>query len=158
MRLLERTSRSVQLTDIGQRFLTHTLTVLVDLDRAILAVRDQQELRIGFQWVLPEPWAAETITRFEKATGATVILLRRDDIATDLERGDLDLALTRTRLSAPGTVNTPLFDEERVAAVSARSPLAHRSSIAWLCTRRALAVRPNRRRPGRTRSPGRSRT
>ena len=132
VRLLERTSRSVQLTDAGQDFLDRTRAVLADLDRAILAARGRQELRLGFQWVLPDPWATETITGFEQATGATVTLLRRDDIATALQAGDLDLAITRTRLTALGTVQTPLFDEDRVAAVSTRSPLAKKDVIDWL--------------------------
>jgi DNA-binding transcriptional LysR family regulator len=132
VRLLERTSRSVQLTDVGQDFLDRTRAVLADLDRAMLDARGQRELRLGFQWVLPDPWATETITGFELATGATVTLLRRDDIDTALESGDLDIVVTRTRLTAPGTVQTPLFDEDRIAAVSTRSPLAEREHIDWL--------------------------
>ena len=90
VRLLERTSRSVQLTAAGQDFLDQVRGVLADLDRAILAARGQQELRLGFQWVLPEPWATASITGFEQATGATVTLLRRDDVDSDLARGDRD--------------------------------------------------------------------
>lgn len=130
--LLDRTSRSVRLTDVGQEFLDRTRAVLTDLDRAIAAARGEQELRLGFQWVLPDPWATETITGFEQATGARVTLLRRDDIATALAAGDLDVAITRTRLSTSGTVQTPLFDEDRVAAVSTRSPLAGEDVIDWL--------------------------
>ncbi len=55
VRLLERTSRSVQLTDVGRDFLDRTRAVLADLDGAILAARGQRELRLGFQWVLPDP-------------------------------------------------------------------------------------------------------
>jgi DNA-binding transcriptional LysR family regulator len=122
----------VQLTDVGQDFLDRVGAVLADLDRAILAARGQRELRLGFQWVLPDPWATETITGFEQATGATVTLLRRDDIDTALQAGDLDIAITRTRLIAAGTVQMPLFDEDRVATVSTRSPLAKKEVIDWL--------------------------
>src|SRR4051794_2160522 len=45
VRLLERTSRSVELTDVGQDFLNRVRAVLADLDQAILAARGQQELR-----------------------------------------------------------------------------------------------------------------
>jgi DNA-binding transcriptional LysR family regulator len=132
VRLLERSSRSVQLTAAGQDFLDRIRGVLADLDRAILVARGEQELRLGFQWMLPDPWATATITGFEQATGATVTLLRRDDIDADLARGDLDVAITRTRLTAAGTVQTSLFDEDRVAAVSTRSPLAGRDRVDWL--------------------------
>jgi DNA-binding transcriptional LysR family regulator len=132
VRLLERTSRSVQLTAAGQDFLDRIRGVLADLDQAILAARGQQQLRLGFQWVLPDPWATTTITGFEQATGATVTLLRRDDIDTALAAGDLDVAITRTRLTATGTVQAPLFDEDRVAVVSTRSPLAKKDVIDWL--------------------------
>lgn len=132
VRLLERTSRSVQLTDAGRDFLDHTRAVLAELDRAILAARGRRELRLGFRWVLPDPWATQAITGFEKATGAMVTLMRRDDIDAALEAGDLHIAITRTPLTATGTVQTPLFDEDRVAAVSTRSPLAERQHIDWL--------------------------
>jgi DNA-binding transcriptional LysR family regulator len=132
VRLLERSSRSVQLTVAGQDFLHRVRAVLTDLDRAILATRGDRALRLGFQWVLPDPWATDTITAFEQATGATVTLLRRDDISAALEAGDLDVAITRTRITTPGTVQTRLFDEDRVAAVSSRSPLASKDPIDWL--------------------------
>jgi DNA-binding transcriptional LysR family regulator len=82
--------------------------------------------------VLPDPWATATITGVEQATGATVTLLRRDDIDTDLARGDLDVAITRTRLTTAGTVQTPLFEEDRVAALSTHSPLAGRDHVDWM--------------------------
>jgi DNA-binding transcriptional LysR family regulator len=70
--------------------------------------------------------------RVEQASGARVTLLRRDDIATALGAGDLDVAITRTRLATSGTVRRPLFEEDRVAAVSTRSPLAGEDVIDWL--------------------------
>lgn len=132
VRLLERTSRSVSLSEVGETFLNDTLAVLADLDRAVSVVRGQQQLRIGFQWVLPDAWASETFRRFEASTGAAVTLLRRDDVGVDLERGDLDVAVTRTQLRNAGIVHTALFDEERVAAVSARSALATQGHLEWL--------------------------
>ena len=132
VKLLERTSRFVELTATGEAFLGRVLGVLNDLDHALLQVRGQQELRLGFQWLLPDPWATDTIAEFERLTSATVVLLRRDDVSTHLERGDIDLAVTRTRLAAPSTVHTPLFDEGRVAVVSSRSPLADREILDWL--------------------------
>lgn len=58
-------------------------------------------------------------------------MLRRDDVDTDLERGDLDVVLTRTRLRVAPAVHAQLFEEDRVAAVSVGSALARLSSIDW---------------------------
>lgn len=131
VRLLDRTSRSVELTDAGRRFLTSAHAILGELDLAVATARGQRELRIGFQWALPDPWIAETIAAFEEATGASATLLRRDDIVTALHVADVDVALVRTGLHAPDVAVTALFEEPRVAAVSRRSPLARRASLTW---------------------------
>ncbi len=127
-----RTTRHVELTPAGQAFLNQIVGVLSELDRALDSIRGQQALRVGFQWLLPDPWAIETISEFERVTGVSVILLRRDDLGTHLHSGDIDLAVTRTRLSLVGVVHTALFEEDRVAVVSARSPLADWEAIDWL--------------------------
>src|SRR5215208_3081804 len=66
VQLLARTSRSVDLTSSGREFLDRALEILNDLDRAVLAIHAQQELRLGFQWHLPDPWASDTVTAFER--------------------------------------------------------------------------------------------
>ncbi|MEV7663629.1 LysR family transcriptional regulator [Paenarthrobacter sp. NPDC089316] len=131
-RLLDRNSRSVGLTPTGEVFLSKVLAILSDVDRAVLSVKGHQELRLGFQWILPVPWATEVISEFERNSSATVILMRRDDVASHLERAELDVAITRTRLSPESFVHTQLFEEERVAVVSTSSSLADRDSIDWL--------------------------
>ena len=132
VQLFVRTTRNVELTPAGEAFHDHVTGVLSELDRALESIRGEQALRVGFQWLLPDPWAAETISEFERVTGVSVILLRRDDLGTPLHSGDIDLAVTRTRLSLAGSVHTPLFEEDRVAVVPARSPLADVESIDWL--------------------------
>jgi DNA-binding transcriptional LysR family regulator len=132
VQLFVRTTRHVELTPAGQAFLNHILVVLSELDRALDSIRGQQVLRVGFQWLLPDPWATDTISEFERVTGVSVILLRHDDLGTHLQSGGIDLDVTRIRLSLAGVVHTTLFEEDRVAVVSARSPLADREVIDWL--------------------------
>ena len=132
VQLFVRTTRHVELTPAGQAFLNQISGVLSELDRALESIQGHQALRVGFQWLLPDPWATETISEFERVTGVSVILLRRDDLGTNLHSGDIDLAVTRTRLSLAGVVHTPLFEEDRVAVVPARSPLANLESMDWL--------------------------
>ncbi len=130
-RLLERTSRSVELTDTGRELLERLRVVLHDLDAALIAASGQAGLRIGFQWALPDPWISDLLSAFETATGATATLLRRDDIVAALHSGDVDVALVRAPVHASGIAQAMLFEEERVAAVPAESPLAARAELEW---------------------------
>jgi len=131
VRLLERTSRTVTLTAAGQEFLTRVAAILRDVDLAIAEARGERELCIGFSWVLPDPWAADTIAAFEAETGATAHLVRRDDLADALARGEVDVALVRHALADAEVVVLTLFEEPRYAAVSSRSPLAALGEIDW---------------------------
>lgn len=129
--LLERSSRSVSLTDAGRAFLARAQGVLRDLDLAMAEARGERDLRIGFSWVLPDPWTGDVIGAFEETTGAAARLMRRDDLATALERGDIDVALARHHLPVTGATCLTLFEEPRVAAVSSRSPLADHDRFGW---------------------------
>ncbi|GAB2717332.1 LysR family transcriptional regulator [Arthrobacter bambusae] len=131
IQLLTRTSRSVELTAAGSEFYDKVLSIVAELDRAVLSIQGRQELRIGFQWVLPAPWATHTISEFERATGVATRLLRRDDVEPHLERGELDVAVTRTMLKSADLEHALLFDEERVAVVSSSSKLAGRRTLSW---------------------------
>lgn len=131
VRLLDRTTRSVELTETGRAFLPRIEVLLRDLDVATAEARGERDLRIGFAWALPDPWAGDAVAAFEETTGATARLLRRDDLASALRRGEIDVAVTRHRLEGSDVTTVTLFDEPRVAAVSRRSPLAERDRIAW---------------------------
>ncbi|WP_068163049.1 LysR family transcriptional regulator [Rhodococcus phenolicus] len=131
VKLLERTSRSVDLTEVGRTFQARAQVLLRDLDLAIAETRGERDLRIGFSWALPDPWAGEVLTAFEQATGATTRLMRRDDLAGALDRHEVDVAFARHPVAGTSTTSVTLFEEPRVAAVSNRSPLAAREQIAW---------------------------
>lgn len=129
--LLERSSRSVRLTEAGHAFLARTRSVLRDLDVAVAQVRGERELRVGFAWVLPDPWAGDLVSAFEETTGAAARLMRRDDLESALDRGDVDVAIARHRIASESATTLTLFEEQRVAAVSRRSRLAGRDRFTW---------------------------
>lgn len=54
---LDRTSRHGELTTAGREFYGHAERVLAALDIALVSVRDQVTVRLGFSWLLPDPWA-----------------------------------------------------------------------------------------------------
>jgi DNA-binding transcriptional LysR family regulator len=132
VQLFERNTRSLNLTAPGEEFLARVAPVLRDLDDAVAQARKERVLRVGFEWALPDPWATELLGAFEAATGARVDLTRRDGAITSLLGNEIDVALTRQRVEhLTQVVTIPLLDEERVAAVSARSRLAQQEQLAF---------------------------
>lgn len=131
VRLLERTSRSVELTHAGRAFLMRVQSLLREFDLAIAEARNERDIRIAFTWALPDPWFADAISSFEKETGATVHLMRRDNVANALLTGEVDIAFFRHRLLDKTIARAVLWEEPRVAALSIRSPLAQWEDITW---------------------------
>jgi DNA-binding transcriptional LysR family regulator len=130
--LLDRTSRRVELTDVGREFYANTQRLLADLDVALASVRQQVTVRLGFSWLLPDPWAQHTVTRFEQTSGNTVSLVRVDDSLVALEQATIDVALIRGAIPANSAVRqVHLFDEVRVAICSEHSALAGRDVLDW---------------------------
>lgn len=129
--LLDRGSRHVELTSVGQSFLGDVERILAELDRALAAVHRQISIRLGFSWLLPDPWAQNAVARFERTTGSTVNLVRSDDPLAAVVHGLIDVALVRGRVTSPAVRVVHLFDETRVAVCSLRSEVARRDRLDW---------------------------
>jgi DNA-binding transcriptional LysR family regulator len=130
--LLDRTSRHVELTPAGQEFLGPAERVLTSLDVALASVRPHVTLRLGFSWLLPDPWAQHAIARFEAASGSRVELVRSDDPVAEIENAAIEVAVIRGRIASAARVrHVHLFDEARVAVCSEHSSLAAREAIDW---------------------------
>ncbi|ORA08831.1 LysR family transcriptional regulator [Mycobacterium asiaticum] len=129
--LLDRTSRRVETTRAGRTFLEYVERVLSELERGFGALRRQATIRLGFSWLLPDPWAQRTVASFERTTGTTVTLVRTDDALTAVEQGKVDVAVVRGQVDSTAVRVVHLFDESRVAVCSVRSRLAERSELEW---------------------------
>ncbi|MFC4948224.1 LysR family transcriptional regulator [Pseudonocardia sp. GCM10023141] len=129
--LLDRSSRHVEVTAVGRRFLGDVERILTDLDRAVATVREQVSLRLGFSWLLPDPWAQDAVARFERATGSAVSLVRSDDPLTAVQQNKIDVALVRGRVRSSTWRVVHLFDEQRVALCSVHSALADQDRLDW---------------------------
>ncbi|MFK0280911.1 LysR family transcriptional regulator [Streptomyces sp. NPDC090499] len=128
VRLLERSSRGVALTDTGRGFLVHAERTLAAFDAALAAAHQDLTLRLGFSWLLPDPWAQRAIAGFERDSGAQVELVRCDDPLDALNRESVDIALVRGARAVGGAVRTVhLYDERRVA-VRARTEADQRET------------------------------
>ncbi len=129
--LLDRSSRHVETTEAGQEFLSHVERALAELERGFAAVQRQASIRLGFSWLLPDPWAQDTVARFETATGTKVNLVRADDALAGVTQGKVDIAVVRGQVSSTAVQVVHLFDESRVAVCSVHSRLAERSELHW---------------------------
>ncbi|MFE7212258.1 LysR family transcriptional regulator [Streptomyces sp. NPDC001698] len=132
VRLLDRSSRHVELTDTGAEFLVHAERVLATLDEALAVASRHVMLRLGFSWLLPDPWAQQAVSRFEESTGASVVLTRTDDPLQALRRRTVDIALIRGDIDVPrGARTVRLYDELRVAVCSQHCDLARIGHLDW---------------------------
>ncbi|MFB6962591.1 LysR family transcriptional regulator [Streptomyces sp. NPDC056309] len=132
VRLLDRSSRHVELTDTGAEFLVHAERVLATLDEALAVASRHVMLRLGFSWLLPDPWAQQAVSRFEESTGASVVLTRTDDPLQALRQRTVDIALIRGDIGVPtGARTVRLYDELRVAVCSEHCDLARIGHLDW---------------------------
>ncbi|GAA2674804.1 LysR family transcriptional regulator [Streptomyces lunalinharesii] len=134
VRLLDRTTRRVALTDAGRRLYADLAPLLPRLAAALRSPTGPGTLRLGFTSLLPA--AGRTlIAEFKAATGAKVRLVRRDTPLAGLETGESDVAVLRGDVPPDAGLRTALlFQEPRVAAVpraAAPGSLARRRVLDW---------------------------
>ncbi|WP_327242143.1 LysR family transcriptional regulator [Streptomyces sp. NBC_01320] len=132
VRLLDRSSRHVELTATGAEFLLHAERVLATLDQALAVVRHKVTLRLGFSWLLPDPWAQQAVSHFEQDTGASVTLTRTDDPLQALRQRAVDISLVRGDFDPPRAARTVhLYDEPRIAVCSEHCDLVRLGHLSW---------------------------
>ncbi|MFK4071043.1 LysR family transcriptional regulator [Streptomyces sp. NPDC029674] len=132
-RLLERTTRRVELTEAGRRLRDELAPLLSRIDTALGAAGSEPPvLRLGFTSLLPEA-CAELVHAFRAATGAGVRLVRRDEALAGLMSGACDVAVVRGDVPPGAPVRTRLLLHEPRVAVVARgaAELAGRRVVDW---------------------------
>ncbi|MBT2511440.1 transcriptional regulator CynR [Streptomyces sp. ISL-98] len=119
VQLLDRTGRTVRLTDAGAVYTDHARRALRDLAAAERAVHDVQDLsrghlRLGvtptFTAYLIGPLAAELHAR-HPGVGLTLVEMAQERIEAGLLGDDLDLGIAFAGSHLPGITATPLFTE-----------------------------------------------
>lgn len=114
--LINRATHPVSLTPAGEEFLPYASRILNHLELGVAAVREHATVRLGFSWLLPDPWAQDTVTEFEEATGDSVSLIRCDDPLAAIGEGRIDIALVRGDVAVTSDIRVVhLFDETRIA-------------------------------------------
>ena len=97
VKLLERTSRSMSITPVGEIFLSYARRILELADEAMLAVSSPEEktlLRVGFAEYLAPQHLHTLLARFRRAhpnCDLSLVLGMGGEMLASLERGDLDI-------------------------------------------------------------------
>ncbi|MGW2628966.1 LysR family transcriptional regulator [Streptomyces chattanoogensis] len=131
-RLVERTTRSLALTEAGQRLWQHAHRILRQMDDALRDVAGgPRPLRIGFAWASFRQHTVPLLRAWRQAHPDTPVQMhRRDDPESALYRGEVDAALVRTTPTAGGSLNSAeLYRERRLAAVPENHPLADGDTV-----------------------------
>lgn len=123
--LIDRGTHPVSMTPAGDEFFPYASRILNHLEIAIDAVGQHATVRLGFSWLLPDPWAQDTVASFEETTGDSVSLVRSDDPLTAISQGRVDIAVVRGTIADTSAIRVVhLFDEARIAACSVGFDLA----------------------------------
>ncbi|ANW18868.1 LysR family transcriptional regulator [Streptomyces clavuligerus] len=131
-RLVDRSTHHVSLTPQGRIFREKATAAVAAFDEALTPGRPgrPRPLRLGHAWSALGAYTTPLLRRWERELPDTPLeLLRIDDRTAGLARGEVDAAVLRGRIEAPGLVAETLYLEERVAAVTADGPLAARDRL-----------------------------
>lgn len=152
VRLFERSSRGVALTQAGEAFLPKALEALRAAERAgesarSLASGRVDELRVGIIPPVLNAAVAARIGAFHAKHPALRLSFRTAGAAAlhaALEAGEIDLALTRPHAASPALREQLLERHELLLALPTRHALAKRRSVPWraLDGVRALLLNP----------------
>lgn len=147
--LLDRTGRTVRLTDAGEAYVHHARRALRDLAAAERAVHDVRDLTRGhlrlavtptFTAYLTGPLAAELHSRHPGIT-LTLREMTQDRIEAGLLADEIDLGIAFAGTHLPGITATELFTEALTLVTSARHPAGdHRALPVEELARMQLAL------------------
>ncbi|KUL25414.1 LysR family transcriptional regulator [Actinoplanes awajinensis] len=132
VRLLQRTTRQVSLTDTGTQILAGARRILDELAhlQRIAARNAVHEVRIGYAWAalgkhtrrLQRAWAAAR-------PGIPLVFVHANTVTAGLSEGVADITVLRKPLEDPRFATARIGSEARYAAVATDNPLARRRSL-----------------------------
>lgn len=139
VKLFERTTRRVQLTNVGQSFLLNVRTALDGLEDAVLGVADLAAHRTGTVTLACVPSAVwhflpEVLSQFS-ARFPRIRVRVHDESAQDVLNlvlaGEADFGINFAGAEEAEIVFEPIYEERYVLAMRRDHPLARRKSLRW---------------------------
>ncbi|MFI6638726.1 LysR substrate-binding domain-containing protein [Streptomyces sp. NPDC050504] len=131
VRLVDRSSRHLVLTDEGRTLLGHGRAILAHLDAALAETRTvSRPLRVGYTCAVLGHQTVPLLRSWRRAhPRAPLEVVRKDDRTAGLATGDADVAVLRTVPDEPRIRTEALYTEDRVAALPDDHPLADRDEV-----------------------------
>jgi DNA-binding transcriptional LysR family regulator len=139
VRLFDRTTRSVELTTLGRRFLGEMRGLVEDVDRSVASLQDAARLEtgdvtIGCVFSAVHHFLPPVIRAFRaRHPGVLVRIVEEgaDEVLDAVKHGEADLAINYIGMQDPDVEFVPLLKEPYVLACRADHPLARRRSVPW---------------------------
>ncbi|AOJ69026.1 MULTISPECIES: LysR family transcriptional regulator [Burkholderia] len=139
LKLIDRTTRDVQLTDVGTNLIASVSRLLGDLDDTLREIREIGEQRRGRVIVAASPTiACRLMPRVVAACERRfpfVALGLRDDVQSDVLRkvksGEVDFGVVIGPLATSDLINEPLMTDSFCLVARADHPLAARERVPW---------------------------
>jgi len=151
-RLLERSTRKVELNAMGRAFLPRARHVLAELDIALLGMADLAERIHGLVTIACIPSSVDHFVaraahgfqqRFPRIR-LRVLDQPAPDILLSVSRGEADFGISYLGTQEPDLEFAPLLDEPFVLACRRDHPLARRREVRWdeLAAHACIALAP----------------
>jgi DNA-binding transcriptional LysR family regulator len=148
LRLLDRTTRKLQLSKVGAEFMPGIQRVLADLDRQLEDLRELREHRRGHVTVACVPSVAlrlmpPVLAAFQREHPFVTVALReisRHQIIAALRGGDVELGIANVPGDDPDLDATRLLRDNFALVLRRDHPLAARDVVSWADAARAGLV------------------
>jgi DNA-binding transcriptional LysR family regulator len=139
VKLLDRTTRSVRLSNVGREFAQKMQVLLDELDATILGIEDLAAQRNGVVTVASVPSATryflpQVLQRFHTRFPHIRVRLydaHANDGLSAVAKGEADFGLNFLGQQEAGMQFTPLLQERFVLACRTDHPLAQRRTVKW---------------------------
>jgi DNA-binding transcriptional LysR family regulator len=138
-KLFDRTTRSMELTLLGSRFLRQITPVVEDLDRAVLGLRDAAQLEAGDVTIACVfsavhhflPAVIDAYRKQHPNVLVRIIEQGADGVFASVKHGEADFGINYIGMQEPDVDFTPLLKDPYVLACRADHPLGKRRSVRW---------------------------
>jgi DNA-binding transcriptional LysR family regulator len=139
VKLLERTTRKVELTAVGRDFDRKVQQILDELDNTLLGIRGVGSTRMGEVTIACVPstvyyFISQVISRYREQYPKIRVKIfdaSANDVLAAVSRGEADFGLNFTGSQESDIEFKPLLEERFVAACRRDHPLAKKRRVTW---------------------------